>query len=116
MICMSMVQAQSWVWATKIGNAGVDEAHSIGVDQQSNVYVTGSDYIFTGGGGGSYYNEWLYKFDPTGQLAWKTMLDIGGTKSVTDSIGNIYITAGTFIQKYNSSGTKLWSKNFPSTR
>lgn len=112
--CWHSAKAQSWDWVIKTGNSLSDEAHSIGIDKQANVYVTGSDYNFTGGGGsgGSYYSEWLFKFDPTGQLSWKTQLDITVTKSVTDSIGNVYITAGNFVEKYSSGGTKLWSKYF----
>ncbi|MDF2451600.1 MAG: hypothetical protein K0S26_1104 [Bacteroidota bacterium] len=109
--CWTCLKAQSWDWAIKTGNSLSDEAHSIGVDKQSNVYVTGSDYNFSGGGAsnGSYYNEWLFKFDPAGQLLWKTQLDITVTKSVTDSTGNTYITAGNFIEKYDNNGTKLWT-------
>jgi len=99
-------------------------------DSSGNVYVTG----YTGGRldgntGSGFYDVFVVKYNSSGTKQWTKQL---GTSSwdiahgvATDSSGNIYVTGYTkggldgntsagdydlFVVKYNSSGTKQWTK------
>jgi len=107
-----------------------DYANGVATDSSGNVYVAGGTY---GGldGNNSAGNSDLFvvKYNSSGTKQWTKQL---GTSSrdhargvVTDSSGNVYVTGGTkgklngnsnsgrtdlFVVKYNSSGTRQWTK------
>jgi len=117
-------------WTKQLGTSSQDEGYGVTTDSSGNIYVTGQ----TSGGldgntnSGS-FDIFLVKYNSSGTKQWTKQLgsssiDIG-TDVTTDSTGNIYVTGGTsggldentnsgifdiFLVKYNSSGTKQWTK------
>lgn len=113
-------------WVGRYNGTGntSDEAYSIAVDAQGNVYTTGTS---TGVGTGLDFatvkydslgnEEWAVTFNTTGDM------DEFGTTLDTDDNGNVYITGGTwkFMQgipsdyltiKYNSNGDTVWTRRY----
>jgi hypothetical protein len=113
-------------WAGRYNGAGnsTDEAYSLAVDVQGNVYTTGTS---TGAGTGLDFatvkydslgnEEWAVTFNTTGDM------DEFGTTLAIDDCGNVYITGGTwkFMQgipsdyltiKYDSNGDTVWTRRY----
>jgi hypothetical protein len=101
---------------------GDDWATRIAVDTAGNVYVTGASSSDTSSGA-QYLDFVTIKYYPNGDTAWVRRADFGG-KDIpyglgVDAQGNVYV-AGTnnhsrmVTVKYNSAGTRLWSKFFGS--
>ena len=122
-------------WTKQLGTSSSDSASGVATDSSGNVYVAGS----TEGGldGNSSAGSWdlfVVKYDSDGNKQWTQQL---GTSShdfaygfATDSSGNVYVAGMTyggldgnsnsgeidlFIVKYNSSGTKQWTKQLGSS-
>ena len=118
-------------WTTKqLGTFFVDKGNSVTTDTSGNIYVTG----YTGGGLDGNTNSgsldiFLVKYNSSGTKQWTKQLGTSsndyGIGVTTDSSGNIYVTGYTgwgldgntnsgsndiFLVKYNSSGTKQWTK------
>jgi hypothetical protein len=110
---------QQWLqWYNGPGN-GADIAHSIAIDLQGNVYLTGESW-----GGVISYDYATIKYDSSGNELWVTRYNGPGNEAdiaysiVVDSSGNQYITGksvGTTWPdfdyctiKYNSSGIQQW--------
>jgi len=120
-------------WTQQLGSSSHDYAQGVATDSSGNVYVAG----WTGGGldGNSNSGDhdlFVVKYDSSGTKQWTRQL---GTTSfdyvsgiATDSSGNVYVTGYTqggldgntnaggmmprdlFVVKYDSSGTKQWTK------
>jgi hypothetical protein len=101
-----------------------DEAYSIAVDVQGNVYTTGTS---TGAGTGLDFAT--IKYDSSGDEVWAVRfnttgeMDEYGTTLDIDDQGNVYITGGTwkFMQgipsdyltiKYNANGDTVWTRRY----
>ena len=123
-------------WTKQLGSASSDFANGVATDSSGNVYVAGATY---GGldGNTSAGNADLFvvKYNASGSKQWTRQL---GSSSrdyandvVTDSSGNVYVTGTTyggldgntsagnadlFVVKYNSSGTKQWTRQLGSSR
>ena len=117
-------------WTKQLGSSGLDSANGITIDSSGNVYVTGVTF------GGLDWNTsagandlFVVKYNSSGTKEWTKQLGSSGRDSAngvaTDSSGNVYVTGGTyggldgntsagskdlFVVKYNSSGTKQWTK------
>jgi hypothetical protein len=117
-------------WTKQLGTSTFDWGNGVTTDSSGNIYVTGG----TGGGldGNTnlgYTDIFLVKYDSSGTKQWtkqlRTSSNDEGYGVTTDSSGNIYVTGTTmgnldgntscychdiFLIKYNSSGTKQWTK------
>jgi hypothetical protein len=120
-------------WTQQLGSSAWDEGHGVSVDSLDNIYVTGWTWGGLDGNTTSGIRDIiLVKYNSSGIKQWTKQL---GTSSVDDGKGlsidasnNIYITGRTeggldgntplggyvdiFLVKYNSSGTKQWTKQF----
>jgi uncharacterized delta-60 repeat protein len=119
-------------WTKQLGTSSDDRGIGVTTDSSGNIYVTG----YTRGGldgntnSGS-YDIFLVKYNSSGTKQWTKQLGTSsldwGNDVTTDSSGNIYVTGYTeggldgntnsqgtlddiFLVKYNSSGTKQWTK------
>jgi len=103
--------AQQWDWAKNFSYGAQNNGGSIGTDNAQNIYVIGYSLNYTGGGsGGSYSYNILWKFNSFGQILWADTLEVGaGGSSVCDTNGNVYVTGGNKIYKYNTAGNQLWT-------
>lgn len=136
---MKFTSTGEHVWSTYIGGSGWDEAYTVAVDNDGNVYVTGyteSAGWVSGGYDTTFNGEsdgFVVKLSSTGQHLWSTYLggnddDYGGSLTIDDA-GNVYVTGTTesagwvsggydvthggdedaFVVKLSSSGQHIWS-------
>jgi len=116
-------------WTKQLGSSGLDSANGITIDSSGNVYVTGVTF------GGLDWNTsagandlFVVKYNSSGTKEWTEQLGSASSDFAngvaTDSSGNVYVAGATyggldgnskknsdlFVVKYNSSGTKQWTK------
>lgn len=121
-------------WTKQFGTYATDYANSITADREGNVIVTGRvDASFNGCGYAGGADIFVMKLDGGGNMLWTVQEGTSGndyvTSICTDLQGNIYITGyapsglgsnssngpwGIFVIKYNSSGSRLWTKHLGS--
>jgi len=117
-------------WANQLGTWDTDFANGVATDSSGNVYVTGSTYRSLDGNTSAGNADLIVvKYNSSGTKQWTKQLgsssDDYANDVVTDSSGNAYVTGTTyggldgntsagnadlFVVKYNSSGTKQWTK------
>ncbi len=117
-------------WANQLGTWDTDFANGVATDSSGNVYVTGSTYrSLDGNTSAGNADLFVVKYNSSGTKQWTKQLgsssDDYANDVVTDSSGNAYVTGTTyggldgntsagnsdlFAVKYNSSGTKQWTK------
>ena len=117
-------------WTKQLGTSGSDEGNSVSTDSSGNIYVTGNTEGGLDGNTSSGSRDiFLVKYNSSGTKQWTKQLGTSfvsyGHGVTTDSSGNIYVTGRTkgeldgntssggfdiFLIKYNSSGTKQWTK------
>jgi uncharacterized delta-60 repeat protein len=118
-------------WTKQLGTSSGDRGNGVTTDSSGNVYVTGQTYGGLDGNTSSGSSDiFLVKYNSSGTKQWTKQLGTSpndlGYDVTTDSSGNIYVTGTTwggldgntisgygsdmFLVKYNSSGTKQWTK------
>ncbi|MDB9491443.1 Calx-beta domain-containing protein, partial [Dolichospermum circinale CS-534/05] len=121
-------------WVKQLSSSGNNYANINGIstDSTGNVFITGyTDGAFSGNTSLGSYDGFVAKYSTTGTLAWVrqfgTTSEDYSIASKTDSAGNTYVAGWTsgqltgntalggydgFLAKYNTSGTRLWVKQF----
>ena len=122
-------------WTKQLGTSSDDQGRGVTTDLSGNIYVTretwGNLYGNTNSGS---LDIFLVKYNSSGTKLWTKQLGTSssdeGRGVTTDSSGNIYVTGKTgggldgntssggddmFLVKYNSSGTKQWTKQLGSS-
>ncbi|QSV64486.1 MAG: hypothetical protein HEQ26_18790 [Dolichospermum sp. DL01] len=121
-------------WVKQLGSSGNNYANINGIstDSTGNVFITGyTDGTFSGNTSLGSYDGFVAKYSSTGTLDWVqqfgTTSEDYSIASKTDSAGNTYVAGWTsgqltgntalggydgFLAKYNTSGTRLWVKQF----
>ena len=123
-------------WTKQLGSSGLDSANGITIDSSGNVYVDGSDLWGTGleyQVQAPMTSSWL-STTPVVQRNGRSSLGSASSDYAngvaTDSSGNVYVAGVTyggldgnskgnsdlFVVKYNSSGTKQWTKQYGTDR
>ena len=121
------------VWTRQFGTSSVDLPSGVAIDSNNNVYITGYTVGSLDGSNAGSFDAFLAKYDSTGTKLWTKQL---GTSGAEDSLGvaidsnnNVYITGSTggnldgtnaglddaFLAKYDSTGTRVWTKQLGST-
>jgi len=119
-------------WTRQLGTSSVDTGNGVTLDSSNNIYVTGNTYGgLDGNTSAGSYDIILVKYNSSGTKQWTRQLgtsssggDFGKRVSV-DNSSNIYVTGSTYggldgntsagssdiyLVKYNSSGTKQWTR------
>lgn len=123
------------LWKRQLGTSGADGSSGVATDSLGNVYISGYTSGSLGGANkGEGIDAWVAKYNSSGEPVWKRQLGTFETDYsngvATDSQGNVYISgytdsnlAGTYhgegdawVAKYNTSGTRLWDRQFGSAR
>jgi len=117
-------------WTKQLGTSSSDSGNGVTTDSSGNIYVTGSTKGGLDGNTNSGETDiFLVKYNSFGTKQWTKQLGTSsidsGSGVITDSSGNIYVTGSTkggldgntnsgewdiFLVKYNSFGTKQWTK------
>jgi hypothetical protein len=113
---------QQWVQRYNGPGNYSDAAYSLAVDNNSNVYVTGSSW-----GNGSSLDYCTIKYNSSGVQQWVQRYNGPGNNNdeahsiAIDNSGNVYITGGSTGSgtgydfctiKYNSSGVQQWARRY----
>ena len=122
-------------WTKQLGTSGRDHARGVATDSSGNVFVVGDTYGGLDGNTNAGYNDlFVVKYNSSGTKQWTKQLGTSSTDLAdgvaTDSSGNVYVVGYTyggldgntntggsdlFVVKYNSSGTKQWTKQLGSS-
>jgi len=122
-------------WTKQLGTKRNDRATGVATDSSGNIYVTG--YTYWGLDGNTYAGSndaFVVKYLDNGTKQWTKQFGTSSTDLAdgvaTDSSGNVYLVGYTyggldgntntgasdiFVVKYNSSGTKQWTKQLGSS-
>ena len=130
--------SDTWIGTQQLGTSVVDYGQGVTVDSSNNIYVTGITYGGLDGNtdlyGSSTQDVFLVKYNSSGNKQWTKQFGTStwdnGFGVAADSSNNIYVTGNTggdldnntssggndlFLVKYNSSGTKQWTKQLGSS-
>ena len=121
-------------WTKQLGTSSWDNANGVATDSSGNVYVTGYTQGALDGTNAGSRDLFVVKYNSSGTKQWTKQLGTSSTDLAngvtTDSSGNVYVAGGTyggldnntnagnsdlFVVKYNSSGTKQWTKQLGSS-
>ena len=118
-------------WTKQLGTSKNEQGLGVTTDSSGSIYVTGFTTRGLDGNKSSGKSDiYLVKYNSSGTKQWTKQLGVEslddlGNGVTTDSSGNVYVTGYTkggldgntssgesdiFLVKYNSSGTKQWTK------
>ena len=117
-------------WTTHLGTSSNERANGVSTDSSGNVYVAGyTQGELDGNSSAGHKDLFVVKYNASGTKQWTKQLGTSSTDYAygvaTDSSGNVYVAGTTaggldgnssagnydlFVVKYNSSGTKQWTK------
>ncbi|MCX5786419.1 MAG: SBBP repeat-containing protein [Elusimicrobia bacterium] len=120
------------LWTRQLGTNGSDFGSGVATDSSGNVYVTGrTNGGLDGNTNEGDYDMFLVKYSTAGVKRWTRQLGTSlydeGRGVAIDSSDNVYVSGYTaggldgntnaggydmFLVKYDSSGAKLWTKQF----
>ena len=123
-------------WTKPLGTAQNDLANGVSIDSSGNFYVAGVTYKdLDGNTSAGSADLFVAKYNSSGTKQWTKQLGTSGRDHArgvaTDSSGNVFVVGDTyggldgntnagyndlFVVKYNSSGTKQWTKQLGSSR
>jgi hypothetical protein len=116
------------LWIRQFGTAGHDLGLALATDSTGHVYVGGSTYGNLGGPNAGNSDAFFAKLDSAGETLWTRQFGTAQSDAIQsmaiDATGNLYVSgwtggalagpsAGgndTFLSKYNSDGTLLWTQ------
>jgi len=121
----------SRVWTRVFGSSSADTGRAVARDGADNVYVVGDTLgtFFDGIVADGSLNGFLTKFNSGGTRQWTNLIGTAASERAhgvaTDSNNNVYVVGETtgaldgepntgdwdaFVMKFNSSGTRLWTR------
>ena len=115
------------VWLKQFGTSDTDRGHSIAIDGNGNLYVTGATNGVLGESNSGGYDAFIAKYDNDGGQVWLKQFGTSdydeGNSITTDVSGNLYVVGAfpgelnngyydVFITKYDSNGGQVWLKQF----
>ena len=123
------------LWTRQFGSGGGDTAQAVEVDRGGDIYVAGTTRGTLPGQArlGGFVDAFVAKYDAAGTLLWMTQFGSAGfdmsSGATVDVDGSLYVAGRTekdfpgqtnagefdaFVQKYDSSGRLVWTKQFGS--
>jgi hypothetical protein len=116
-------QGDHLLFLVYLGGSGDDRAFDVFVDEQRNVYLTGttSSPNFTGADPSGYvsnpplfvFDTFLLKLSSNGALVYSRYFGLGsGFAIAADQGGNAYLSAGRFVDKFDPFGAHLATASF----
>ena len=120
-------------WTRQFGTTTLDDAFSVAVGTDGNVYVTGHTYGDLAAPNAGSTDTFLAKYDTLGTQLWTRQLGTASGDTSRDvavgADGNVYITGETlgdlggphaggrdpFLAKYDTSGALTWTRQFGTT-
>jgi hypothetical protein len=125
----------SELWTRQFGTSTSDWATGVSVDVTGNVYVVGhTSGTLPGQASAGGQDAFVRKYSSTGSELWTRQFGTSSSDSATgtsvDGSGNVYVvghTSGalagqtrvggqdTFVRKYSSTGSELWTRQFGAT-
>ena len=126
-------------WSQQMGTSGRDKTWGSAIDSSNNVYISGfTEGSLDGNTNSGDFDLFLVKYDSSGSKQWNQQLGTSSFENVNglgiDSSSNLFVVGYTesgldgntnagdagddsygrdaFLVKYNSSGTKQWTKQF----
>jgi hypothetical protein len=117
-------------WSKQLGTPALENGHSVALDSSRNIYIGGATNGALGGTNVGQYDATLIKCDSSGNMLWARQFGTSANDHIlsvaADSSGNAYVGgltdgglfasnagwADNFLAKYDSSGNRLWSRQF----
>ena len=122
-------------WVKQFGTAGLDCGNSVSIDNNGNIFITGSvDGNLDGEINAGNWDIFLIKYDINRIKKWTRLIGTSGIETAygvaADIYGNIYITGCSngnldgytnqgvediFLIKFDNNGNKIWTRLFGTT-